>query len=38
MANERITEELVDDLLREFGFYADEEKVLVEKLLISTEK
>ena len=31
MANERITEELVDDLLREFGFYADEEKVLVEK-------
>lgn len=31
MANERITEDLVDSQLRTLGFYDDEEKVVVEK-------
>lgn len=31
MANERITEDLVEKQLREFGFYDDEEAVIVEK-------
>lgn len=31
MANERITEDLVDDQLRELGYYDDAEKIVVEK-------
>ena len=31
MANERITEDLVDDRLRELGYYEDAEKIIVEK-------
>lgn len=31
MANERITEDMVDDLLRENGFYNDPDTVIVEK-------
>lgn len=31
MANERITEDIVDDLLRKNGFYDDPDKVVVEK-------
>ncbi|MDY5786571.1 hypothetical protein [Corynebacterium sp.] len=31
MANERITEDLVDDRLRELGYYEDAEKIVVEK-------
>lgn len=31
MANERITEDLVDDQLRALGFYDDEEQIVVEK-------
>lgn len=31
MANERVTEDMVDDLLRKHGFYDDPDKVIVEK-------
>lgn len=31
MANERITEDMVDDLLRKNGFYNDPDTVIVEK-------
>jgi type I restriction enzyme M protein len=31
MANERVTEDLVDDLLREVGYYDEYDKVIVEK-------
>ncbi|SLE66015.1 Uncharacterised protein [Mycobacteroides abscessus subsp. bolletii] len=31
MANERITEDLVDAQLRSLGFYDDEEQIVVEK-------
>ena len=31
MANERITEDMVDDGLRALGFYNDEDAVVVEK-------
>lgn len=31
MANERITEDLVDEKLRNLGYYEDAEKIIVEK-------
>lgn len=31
MANERVTEDLVDDLLRDLGYYDDEDTIVVEK-------
>jgi type I restriction enzyme M protein len=37
MANERITEDMVDDLLRTHGFYDDAEAVIVEKQQSSVE-
>ncbi|WKE60135.1 HsdM family class I SAM-dependent methyltransferase [Corynebacterium tuberculostearicum] len=37
MANERITEQLVDDQLRELGYYDDADKIIVEKQQSSIE-
>ena len=31
MANERVTEDMVDEQLRELGYYDDEEAIVVEK-------
>ncbi len=31
MASERVTEDMVDELLRTYGFYEDEDAVFVEK-------